>query len=293
MIVIAGRPQGFVSRSIAAVLYGLPGRKRFVSARPFAEPLPDDNVEPFHMRATGALDTARALDGARSLVLLGSLSRDQTELQSALIREARAAGVEKLVFISLIGASPHSPVEVLRRLGQLERAVQASGVPFVILRCAPFMQSLRLFMQIEGLSLALAGPFHNARFAWIDARDVGEVVAMLLQEPLDNTVRQLCGPVELDFDAIAAILCDCTRRDCTFNDLSTPQAQGLLEGAGFSSAHARALLEYWDYIVSGVVRTTPCDTAAKILGRALRTLADCAPTFVPQRDAQKVATAAS
>ncbi|MFN0299046.1 MAG: NmrA family NAD(P)-binding protein [Burkholderiales bacterium] len=293
MIVIAGRPQGFISRSIASVLYALPGRKRFVSARPFSEPLADEDIESLHVRATGARDTARALEDARSLVLLGSLNRDQTELQLALIRDARAAGVEKLVFISLIGASAQSPVEVLRRLGQLERAVQASGVPFVILRCAPYMQSLRLFMQIEGLSLALAGPFHNARFAWIDARDVADVVALLLQGPLDNSVKQLCGPEQLDFDGIASILCDCTQRDCTFNDLSTPQAQGLLEGAGFSTAYARALLEYWDYIVSGAVGTTPCDTAPKILGRPLRTLAECAPTFVPQRDAPKVATAAS
>lgn len=291
MIVIAGRPQGFISRSIADVLYQLPGRKRFVSARPFTEPLPDKNVESLHVRASEVADTARALDGARSVVLLGSLNRDQTALQLALIREARAAGVEKLAFISLIGASPHSPVEVLRRLGQMERAVQAGGVPYVILRCAPYMQSLRLFMQIDGLSLALAGPFHNARFAWIDARDVAEVVALLLQGPLDNSVKQLCGPEQLDFDGIAAILCDCARCDCTFNDLSAPQAQGLLEGAGFSSAYARALVEYWDYIVSGAVATTPCDTAAKLLGHKLRTLAECAPMIIPQRPAQTVATA--
>jgi NAD(P)H dehydrogenase (quinone) len=291
MIVIAGRPQGFISRSIADVLYQLPGRKRFVSARPFTEPLPDKDVESLHVRATGALDTARALNGARSLMLLGSLNRNQTALQLALICEARAAGVEKLVFISLIGASAHSPVEVLRRLGQMESAVHASGVPYVILRCAPYMQSLRLFMQIEGLSLALAGPFHNARFAWIDARDVAEVVALLLQGPLDNSVKQLCGPEQLDFDAIAAILCHCARCDCTFNDLSAPQAQGLLEGAGFSSAYARALVEYWDYIVSGAVGTTPCDTAPKLLGHELRTLAECAPTIIPQRPAVTVATA--
>ena len=143
------------------------------------------------------------------------------------------------------------------------------------------------------MSLALAGPFHNARFAWIDARDVAEVVASLLHGPLDNSVKQLCGPEQLDFDGIAAILCDCTRRECTFNDLSAPQAQGLLEGAGFSTAYARALLEYWDYIVSGAVGTTPCDTAPKLLGRPLRTLAECASTIIPQRPALTVATISS
>lgn len=282
MIVIAGRPQGLVSGSITGVLLALPGPKRFASARPIVEPLPDKNVDVRVVRANVPLEAAQALDGARTLVLIGTLSRDQTDLQLALVREARAAGVENLVFISLIGAATHSPVEVLRRLGRVERAVSESGIAFVILRCAPFMQSLRLFMQVEGLSLALAGPFHNARFAWIDARDVGDIVALLLQRPLDNTIKQLCGPEQLNFDAIAAILCACTRSDCTFNDLSAPQAQGLLEGAGFSPAYARALIEYWDYIVSGVVGTTPCDTAPKLLGRPLNMLADCAPTIIPR-----------
>ena len=282
MIVIAGRPQGLVSGSITGVLLALPGPKRFTSARPIVEPLADKNVDVRVVRANVPLEATRALDGARTLVLIGTLSRDQTDLQLALVREARAAGVENLVFISLIGAAIHSPVEVLRRLGRVERAVSESGIAFVILRCAPFMQSLRLFMQVEGLSLALAGPFHNARFAWIDARDVGDIVALLLQRPLDNTIKQLCGPEQLNFDAIAAILCDCTRSECTFNDLSAPQAQGLLEGAGFNPAYARALIEYWDYIVSGVVGSTPCDTAPNLLGRRLRTLAECAPTIIPR-----------
>jgi NAD(P)H dehydrogenase (quinone) len=280
MIVIAGRPQGLISRSIAGVLTELPGPKRFVSTRAFAQPPLDQGVEQLVVRADAPRDAARALDGARTLVLIGSLNREQTDLQLALVRAARTAGVDKLLFVSLIGAAVHSPVEVLRRLGHIERAVHESGIAFVILQCAPFMQSLRLFMHVQGLALALYGPFRHARFAWIDARDVGEIAALLLRRP----AHQLCGPETFDFDGVAAILCACTRSDCTFNDLSTPEAQGLLEGAGFSPAYARAVVEYWDYIVSGAVATTPCDTARKLLGRPLRTLEECAPTFIPRRE---------
>lgn len=291
MIVIAGHPQGLISCSIADTLKALPGAKRFVAVRPVAAlPLPPD-VERCHVDTHIPGDVARALSGAHSLVLIGSMGRDHADLHGALAQMARAAGVEKLVLISLIGASVYSPAEVLRRLGRVEHAVRESGVPFVILRCAPFMQSLRLFMQIDGLSLALTGPFHTARFDWIDARDAGEIVVRLLCGPLDNSVKQLCGPAPLDFDDVAAIICNCAPCDCTFNDLSAPQAQGLLEGAGFTAAQARELVEYWDYIVSGVVSTTAAESAEELLGRPLRTLEECAPTFIPRGDiSQSTAT---
>ena len=284
MIVIAGHAQGLICRSIASVLLVLPGPKRFVSARQFVKPPNETGVEQRVVNVRVAHDASHALDGARSLVLVANMESEHTELQLALASAARTAGIEKLVLVTLIGADANSPVEILRRLGQVERAVRESGVAHVILRCAPFMQSLRFFMQVEEWSLALSGPFRDAYFHWIDARDVGDIVASLLQGPLDNTVKQLCGPEPLNFDAIAAILCDCAKCDCAFNDLSAPQAQGVLEGAGISSENARALVEYWDYIVSGVVSTTPCDTARKLLGHPLRTLAQCAPTIIPRRD---------
>jgi hypothetical protein len=41
-----------------------------------------------------------------------------------------------------------------------------------------------------------------------------------------------------------------------------------------SPAQIRALTEYWDYLVSGVVKPACCDTALKLLGRPPRTLAE-------------------
>jgi hypothetical protein len=65
-------------------------------------------------------------------------------------------------------------------------------------------------------------------------------------------------------------------------DVCLPEAQGLLEANGFSPPQIRALTEYWDYLVSGVIRPSCCDTALKLLGRPPRTLAQYFAEHAPE-----------
>jgi hypothetical protein len=51
-----------------------------------------------------------------------------------------------------------------------------------------------------------------------------------------------------------------------------PEVQGILQGAGFPPQRVRAVTEYWDYLVSGVVRASCCDVARELLGRPAHSL---------------------
>ena len=145
----------------------------------------------------------------------------------------------------------------------------------MIYRCTPFVQAVVHFLRRDPGLLRLVGPFREARFAWIDAGDVGEIVARGLAAPLpENLTTQLCGDEILDFDALAVEVAAGAGCCCEYHDCSPPSAHGMLEAQGVSPAHARALVEYWDYIVSGVVSTTPCDNASRLLGRPLSKIAD-------------------
>lgn len=271
MLVVVGRPSGSVARAVLGALARLPGPKRIVSDAAAGD---CDAAPGFETVTITAGDTAAAgiaLEGARHMVILPRFERAYAQCAVALVRAARAAGVERIVQISLIGASPRSPVELLRLLGSIEQAVVQSGVVHAIYRCTAFIQAVEHFLRAEPERLRLVGPFRAAQFAWIDAADVGEIVARGLAEPLpESIVTQLCGDEILDFDALAAAVASGTGRCCEYVEVTPPAAHGMLEAQGMPAANARALVEYWDFIVSGVVCTTPCDNARRLLGRPLR-----------------------
>src|SRR5258708_4352601 len=64
-----------------------------------------------------------------------------------LIDAAKAAGVERFIFVSIQGASPDSPLEFFRINYRPEEYLQASGLNFTILRSGAYME---LWAQLIG-----------------------------------------------------------------------------------------------------------------------------------------------
>jgi uncharacterized protein YbjT (DUF2867 family) len=262
---------GRVVQAIANELAALPAPKRFLPAGSGRGALPGFEVVAGGVGSPAARE--RALEGARELVVLPTFDARAADAQSALVRAAASAGVRRIYLGSLIGADARSPVCLLRWVGLVEREVLASGLPHTVLRCAPFMQNLALFTRRDESGLALVGPFRDVAFPWLDAADVGAVLARrIAAEPGENLVCRLSGPESLDFEAVARLLGDAVGERVRYVDVSRPEAQGLLEAAGFPAPQVRALTEYWDYLVSGVVKPTCCETAATLLGRPPRSL---------------------
>jgi uncharacterized protein YbjT (DUF2867 family) len=263
---------GRVVQTIARELAALPQPKRFLPAGAARSTVPG-----FELIAGGVGDAsarARALDGAEELVVLPTFDPRSAEAQAALVREAKQAGVRRIHLGSLIAADARSPVCLLRWVGSIEREVAASGLPHTILHCAPFMQNLALFTRRNGLGLELVGPFRDVAFPWLDASDVGVLLATRLRGgDLDSVVCNFSGPEAIDFDGVAQRLEDALHEPVRYVDVSLPEAQGLLEATGFSAIQIRALTEYWDYLVCGLVKPVCCETAAKLLGRPPQTLA--------------------
>jgi uncharacterized protein YbjT (DUF2867 family) len=87
-------------------------------------------------------DLARSLAGASTLYNTywvrfphGGLTFDQAVANSrTLFRAAKAAGVGKIIHLSVTNASPRSPLPYFRGKGQVEEALAESGVPYVIVR---------------------------------------------------------------------------------------------------------------------------------------------------------------
>ena len=153
------------------------------------------------------------------------------------MREAAAAGVRRVQLGSLIGADARSPVCLLRWAGTLEHEVVASGLPHDVLRCAPFMQNLALFIRRNESGLAVVGPFRDAAFPWLDAADVGIILAgAAARDEPGNVLCQLSGPEQIGFETVAERLGEALGERVRYVDVCLPEAQGLARGERFLAA---------------------------------------------------------
>jgi uncharacterized protein YbjT (DUF2867 family) len=99
--------------------------------------LPADGVE----HVVGDLAADRGVDaavaGVRTVVHLAGGAKGDEVLTDHLVRAARGAGVEHIVFISVTGAD-RIPLTYLRAKHEAEEVLADSGVPHTVLRAAQF-----------------------------------------------------------------------------------------------------------------------------------------------------------
>jgi NADH dehydrogenase len=151
-----------------------------------------------------------ALRGARTVILsahslLGrgaeSSEAVDDEGHRSLIDRAKEAGVEHLIYISVIGASSSHPIDFWRTKARIEGYVRDSGIPYTIIRAAPFME-IHAYMLIgkpvvEGKRVMLAGKGTNPR-NFVAAEDVAKVVVGALRIPsLRGETIDVGGPENL------------------------------------------------------------------------------------------------
>jgi uncharacterized protein YbjT (DUF2867 family) len=265
---------GRVAQAIAGVLAALPGRKRFAPAKGGRTAFAAAAGYESSLGIDSPADREFALADAEELVLVPTFDPKAIERQMALAKLASQGGVRRIHVVSLAGADARSQVKLLRWLGLVEREVLATGLRHTILRCGPFMQAIPLFSRRDAGGRMLVGPFRDTAFPWIDAEDAAGILAAIIRDPAAPDVTcQLCGPEELSFEEVARLLSVALQEPVRYVDVCLPEAQGILESSGFSPARIRALTEYWDYMVNGLVRASCCDTARRLLGRPPHTLA--------------------
>ena len=141
-----------------------------------------------------------ALQGVKRLFLACGNVPGQLEFELQAIDAADAAGVQRVVKLSAIGAEIGSPLVFWDWHGRIEAHLAASGLEAVVLRPATYTTSIPP-MITDGRLFAPAG---DARVALVDPRDVGAAAAAAL---VDDTVEVgtyvLTGPRGLSFAEIA------------------------------------------------------------------------------------------
>lgn len=208
----SGNVGGAVARSLLAA--GFDVRAAGTTPDELEKTLPD--ADAVRLDLTDPSTFGAAVQGAAAVFLVRppAIARVGPTL-NALVDVAVEAGVAHVVFSSVTGADTNRVVPHHR----VETHLRAAPVDWTILRPGFFAQNLadayRTDIVEDGRIHLPAG---NGQAAFIDARDIGDVVAVVLADP--DTHRgagyTLTGPEALDFDQVAAVLTVALDRTITY-----------------------------------------------------------------------------
>ncbi|MFK8250079.1 SDR family oxidoreductase [Ancylobacter terrae] len=178
---------------------------------------------------------AAAFDGVdRAYVLLPTGHTNVKELLAPVIAAAAARGV-KVVLQTALGVDADDSIPYR----QVELALEASGVPFVILRPNWFADNFHTFWKPGIDHGVIALPAGEGRTSFIDARDIAASAAAALTEArFEGRAFNLTGPEALSYGQAAAILAEVAGKPIAYTPIDDAAFVAMLTGAGVPADYA-------------------------------------------------------
>ncbi|MCA6123662.1 NmrA/HSCARG family protein [Bradyrhizobium sp. WSM 1704] len=174
------------------------------------------------------VDSVRsAMKGVSTLFLLNGVVADEFTQALIALNVARDAGVERIVYLSVIHSDVYANVPHFAGKFGVERMIEAMGMHATILRPAYFMDNEVTIKDVVTGYGIYPMPIGDKGLAMIDARDIGEIAAVELirreqsPDPLPLTRINLVGPDTLTGADAAVIWSEVLGRTIAFpgNDL--------------------------------------------------------------------------
>jgi uncharacterized protein YbjT (DUF2867 family) len=215
-----------------------------------------------------------ALAGVERGLLLTAVDQRLVEREGRFVEAAKKAGVRHLVKFSAIGAHPSASFTFGRQHGRAEHLIMASGLPFTFVQPNFFMQNLLWSATTIKARGELYSTLGAARVSHVDARDIAEVIARTLTEPIDRhagSVHLVTGPSAMTFAEVADTLSRVLATPVRYVDLTDEQLKAGLLASGQPEWAATALLELNTYARQGHASVVT-DTVERLTGRAARPL---------------------
>lgn len=214
-----------------------------------------------------------ALAGVQRLLLIsGSELGERVAQHTAVIDAARAAGVQRIVYTSILKAGSTSNPLAGEHEGT-EAALRASGIPVTLLRNGWYTENYTERLA-ELLELGeLVGATADGRISAAPRADFGAAAAAALLADEDGDVVHELGGESFTFGELAATISDVTGTTVAHRDLSVEDYQAELEQQGLDTGTAGFVAGLDASIAAGDLETGSADLAG-LLGRPTTPLAE-------------------
>jgi uncharacterized protein YbjT (DUF2867 family) len=217
-----------------------------------------------------------ALSSVRTLFLLNAVTPDEVTQALITLNLAQEAGIERVVYLSVIHADRFTNVPHFTGKHTVERMIESHGIAATILRPAYFMQNERMIQQTIQDYSVYPMPIGSAGVSMIDARDIADVaVAELLRRdrasaPLERITLDLVGPQALTGASVAKMWSAALGREIAYggDDVAAFEAQMASFGPAWLAYDMRLMMAGIQQF--GMTSEGAGDRLQAILGRPLR-----------------------
>jgi uncharacterized protein YbjT (DUF2867 family) len=219
-----------------------------------------------------------ALSSVRTLFLLNAVTPDEVTQALIALNLAQEAGIERVVYLSVIHADKFTNVPHFTGKHTVERMIESLNIPATILRPAYFMQNEGMVQKAIQDYGVYPMPIGAAGVAMIDARDIADVaVAELLRRDrapaaLDRVTLDLVGPQALTGASVAKVWSSALGREVVYagDDVAAFEGQMASFGPAWMAYDMRLMMagiqKFGMQAAEGTV-----EQLQSILGRPLRT----------------------
>ncbi|MEU2031075.1 NAD(P)H-binding protein [Nocardia amamiensis] len=258
---------GSIGRPLVSTLVSTGTRVRAVSRQPVADFPEGVEVVPFD-------EVSGALGGVESLFVHPRASKDRV---GELLELAAAFGVGRVVVMSACNADDEPAHQPSRyngdRNAEVERAVVASGLPWVSVRPSSFaLNTVAMWRKQVAGGDTVFGPYASFAEAVIHEQDVADVIARAMSDDgLLGRRITITGPEALSLARMVSVIGEVIGRPLRYQQVPAETAARAMIEHGLGERFVLALM---DRYARELDRTpTVTDEVDAILGRPARSYA--------------------
>ena len=227
-------------------------------------------VEPIRGDLDNPGDLAPILGDVETVVLITGVHANELARGLSIVEAAKRANVRRIVFISLVQGPWSDSIPFYKSKLAIEAAIWASGIKWVVVRSAGFMQTdagLKADILEAGL---FTPPIGDVGVARIDTRDVGNDVAEAVLTDADGEFRAF-GPEVLTGGQVANTYAKVLGMEVKYlgNDLDR---WAKLKASAFPAWSLNALQNMYAYSQRVGMKPEPGELPCRLLPAKLRTM---------------------
>jgi uncharacterized protein YbjT (DUF2867 family) len=186
----------------------------------------------------------------------------------------RAAGLNKIIVISVPNARPDAEFYFGREFGGMEKRMREKGITPCIIRLPMFMENLFMLANaIKRDGVLRWRPRADALYSPITVDDIGDAIAALVTKPEDEIAGKefvLCGP-SFSANDIVETVSTVTGKKVTVEHIDDGAFLKAVREVGMEEWQAKGLLELMQLVDRGELDIKTKDLQA-LLGRPPRSL---------------------
>ncbi|GIG34849.1 SDR family oxidoreductase [Cellulomonas pakistanensis] len=214
-----------------------------------------------------------AFAGARTVFLVsGRESADRVTEHRAAVDAAVDAGVERVVYLSFMGAAPDATFTFARDHWATEEHIRASGLRFTFLRDCLYHDAIVRFVGEDGV---IRGPAGDGVVAAVAHDDVADVATAVLLDAdghaHDGRAYDVTGPSAYSLAEAAQELSSATGRTITYHPESLEEAYASRESYGAAPWEVDGWVSSYTAIARGEL-ATPSPVVRRLSGRPAQSL---------------------